>query len=85
MKIEQQLSEWVRGNSIHDDERNQCCPDFSCCNREINTPTEERELFAELHINNQEAEREKMLMMFLGRAISTIKPSKKVYIAGGKD
>jgi len=27
----EQLSLWVAGHSVHDDERGMCCPDFSCC------------------------------------------------------
>jgi len=26
-----QLSEWVKGNSLHNPVRDECCPDFSCC------------------------------------------------------
>ena len=84
MSNEEQLSLWVKGKSVHNNETDICCPDFSCCNDQINTPKEERELFAELHINEQEEERVKMLMMFLGRALATIGKDKDVYIAGGK-
>jgi len=31
MKKEEQLTEWVKGNSIHNKEQDECCPDFSCC------------------------------------------------------
>ncbi len=81
-----QLTEWVKGNSVHigDGENGQCCPDFSCCNPLIDTPKEERELFAELYINEKTEEQEKMLMMFLGRSLATIGKDKDVYIAGGK-
>jgi len=27
----EQLSLWVAGHSVHDDERGMCCEDFSCC------------------------------------------------------
>ena len=27
----EQLSLWVAGHSVHDDERGLCCEDFSCC------------------------------------------------------
>ena len=27
----EQLSLWVAGQSVHDDERGMCCEDFSCC------------------------------------------------------
>lgn len=35
MKPEDQLKEWLKGNSIHNDERNECTPDFSCCNEDL--------------------------------------------------
>jgi len=35
MDERKQLEEWVKGNSIHDDENDICCPDFSCCYEEL--------------------------------------------------
>jgi len=32
MKPNEQLAKWVNGESIHNKERDECCPDFSCCN-----------------------------------------------------
>lgn len=29
--MEHQLLEWVKGRSLHNPVRNECCPDFSCC------------------------------------------------------
>ena len=86
MTYEKQLELWVKGTSIHLGEKpdGTCCPDFSCCNEHINTPKEERELFAELYINEKHHEFEKMLMVFLGRSLATIGMEDKVYIAGGK-
>lgn len=73
---------WVDGTYIHfpgDD----CLPDFSCCKPELAAPKEERELFVKLYFAGKHKEYERMMMMFLGRAIPLL-TDKKVYIAGGK-
>ena len=88
-----QLDEWVKGNSIHNDVDNECCPDFSCCNSKISTPIEIRETFRD--VNKKAGEEEfnpdhhpwddakmAMLMNFLGGSIATLDIDKKVYIAG---
>jgi hypothetical protein len=31
----EQLSLWVVGHSVHDDERGLCCADFSCCRPQL--------------------------------------------------
>ena len=83
MTCEKQLQLWVDGNSVHDEKGDQCCPDFSCCKPELKAPKEERELFQQLYLAEKHNEYERMLMMFLGRAIPLM-TDKKVYIAGGK-
>lgn len=81
-RYKKQLALWVEGKSIHVP-NGQCCPDFSCCIPQLKAPKEERELFQELYLAKKHNEYEKMLMMFLGRALPII-TDKKVYIAGGK-
>ena len=75
MKPEEQLDEWIKGNSIHNIERDECCPDFSCC---------KPELLADLNIRIKFKEsnwdiRYKMLGMFLGKLLE----NEKVYISDG--
>jgi len=77
----EQLYEWVKGNSIHNDETEECCPDFSCCNKNVSTPKDVRERFAKAYYEGDEETKMQMLGMFLGNAISTMS-EKKVYIAG---
>jgi len=87
MSYKEQLEKWVKGESVHmfdpqypnDTSYGSCCPDFSCCNKAIVTPKEERELFFELYLKDT-GEHERMLMMFLGRAFNG---DKKIYVAGG--
>jgi hypothetical protein len=85
MTYKEQLQMWVYGKSVHDKDAKdgQCCPDFSCCIPQLKTPKEERELFQQLYLEEKHSEYERMLMMFLGRALPLI-TNKKVYIAGGK-
>lgn len=74
MTCEEQLDEWVKGNSIHNETRDECCPDFSCCQPHLLASIEERIAFK----NASESVRSQMLMMFLGAAFQ----SKKVYFSG---
>ena len=78
----QQLKAWVNGTSTHNKVIDECCPDFSCCEPRIQTPKEERELFAELYINKEYKQYEGMLAMFLGRSMQYM-TEKKVYISRG--
>lgn len=69
MTPEEQLKEWVKGNPIHNKERDECCPDFSCCTGKI-APVEERRRFVRaFQENNQEVIMD-MLGMFLTRLLS---------------
>jgi len=72
---EKQMDEWVNGNSIHNDERDECCPDFSCCQNHYKASEEERKLF-----RDRPEIREQMLMGFLGAAI--VGRGANVHIAG---
>ena len=80
-RYKKRLRLWVEGKPIHLDD--QCLPDFSCCMPELLAPKEERELFIKLYFAGKHTEYEKMMMMFLGRALPLL-TDKKVYIAGGK-
>ena len=78
MKIIEQLNLWVDGKSVHNDEREECCPDFSCCNKKVSTPKEVKELFRIAYLKDNQVVIERMLMEFLGNAFS----NENVYIAG---
>ena len=75
MTSEDQLMQWVAGVSIHNQERGECCPDFSCCQPQLLATQDERNLFV-----SRPDVRDSMLMMFLNRALSKLKA--KVYVAG---
>ena len=78
MKISDQLDEWVKGNPIHNDGRDECCPDFSCCNGGNMAPKNVRERFTKAYYDGNEELMNQMLMMFLGNAFA----DKNIYIAG---
>lgn len=75
-KSEIQLDEWVKGNPIHNDTDDECCPDFSCCKPEMLAPLETRERFAQAEREGDDTTKTEMLGMFLGGAFSG------VYVAG---
>lgn len=81
-----QLEEWARGNPIHNNIDNECCPDFSCCELDLLQPDEIRKTFKEVfnkeHHPYDDAKMG-MLMSFLGGMIGTVS-DKKVHIAGGE-
>lgn len=74
----EQLNLWVDGKSVHNDERGECCPDFSCCNKEVNTPQEVKELFRHTYLAGDETLVNRLLMEFLSNAFA----GKNAYIAG---
>ena len=75
MTSDEQMDEWVKGNSLHNTERDECCPDFSCCQKHYRASEGERRLF-----RDRPELRDKMLMGFLGAVIS--KYGKDVYVVG---
>ena len=76
-----QLSEWLKGNPVHNDEQDECCPDFSCCQPELLADQKTRQAFADA----DEELRMTMLGMFLGAAIAAMEADPKVYLAGLDD
>lgn len=77
-----QLEEWVKGNAIHNTVDDECCPDFSCCNKKMNTPIGIRKTFHAACLKDDEETKMGMLMNFLGNAIATT-TDKTVYITDG--
>jgi len=81
MEILKQLRLWVEGNSVHNEERDECCPDFSCCEPSLLAPKHEREAFEEAYKRNDTEIVNKMLLKFLDRAFS----SPEIYIVGSNN
>jgi hypothetical protein len=78
VKIDKQLQEWVDGNSIHNKEIDECCPDFSCCNKKIYTPKNVKEKFVKAIRDDDYGTKRQMLTEFLNEAVK----GKNVYVAG---
>lgn len=62
-----QLGEWVKGNSIHNEVDEECCPDFSCCNKDMQTPQYEKDQF--IRMTNAGHSTMQLLGAFLSRAM----------------
>lgn len=81
MTPSEQLQKWLDGESIHNKERDECCPDFSCCRSELLATKEIRQRF----VFGDDRIQQGLLGMFLARAIQTYKPKKKVHISDGSE
>lgn len=77
MTADEQLALWLVGESVCPNDRDECCPDFSCCCKEIETPQEVKQRF----VDGDDNVRHQMCMMFLGNALPHM-TDKKVHIAG---
>ena len=81
MTADEQLAEWVKGNSQCPNDRGECCPDFSCCRPELLADEVMRKAF----VNGTSETRNAFLGGYLGAAMSLAAENKKVYIAGVDD
>ena len=45
MTSDEQLAAWLEGNSFHNNDRDECCPDFSCCDPELLADKKTRQAF----------------------------------------
>jgi len=75
-----QLDAWLAGNPFHNKIDDECCPDFSCCNKQMKTPLPARKRFYQAVKAGDDRVKYEMLGMFLGQAAETM--GKKVYVAG---
>ena len=78
-RSEAQLVEWVKGNSVHNEVDNECCPDFSCCHPDLLADVELRKLF---QASDREG-RDRLCFTFLSSMIGKTMPTEKVFIADG--
>lgn len=65
MTPEQQLEQWLVGVSLHNQDRDECCPDFSCCRPKLQADLEQRQKFYDLDKKRDSKGLDKMLMGFL--------------------
>lgn len=81
MTSDEQIIEWVKGNSLCPNDSGECCPDFSCCQPELLADEVTRIAFS----NGTKETRNSLLGGFLGFAMEKAAKGKKVYIAGIND
>ena len=65
MTAKEQLDKWVAGDSVHDYENDQCCPDFSCCNPDLAAHIGDREIFRKYFLEGNDSGTMTMLTGFL--------------------
>lgn len=69
--IDEQLEKWVAGISIHNVDRNECTPDFSCCAGPLLlAPLEKRQLFYQAHKAGDRKTINSLLTEFLGAMLN---------------
>lgn len=75
MTLEEQLRKWAAGESIHNNEDGICCPDFSCCNKDIFTAYSQRKKFLKAFLERDCNTIARMSDEFVWFAISAINPN----------
>ena len=66
----EQLNLWVDGISAHNNEREECCPDFSCCQNNITTPRYIKLIFKEAYLSDKSKLVNEILMLFMGQLLN---------------
>lgn len=85
MKIEEQLDMWVDGNPQHNNDRNECTPDFSCCRGKDNmAPKHLRLEFAKAYREGDIRKTDQMLSDFLSGILSKECPDYSIRVSGFK-
>jgi hypothetical protein len=77
MTSDEQLAEWVKGNPIHNEDRDECCPDFSCCDKALLADEQTRKAFVEAD--------EVLRISFLGAFLSKAFDTSGVHLVGFDD
>jgi hypothetical protein len=82
MTSNEQLTEWLKGNSLCPNDRGECCPDFSCCSPTLLADKKSRRVF----VDGDEETRHGFLGIFPGKAMEEAMRQKnlkkKIYISG---
>jgi hypothetical protein len=78
--LKAQEESWLAGEPKHNHFKNECCPDFSCCEPSLLWPLEKRQLFVD---SNEDARLELMFgSLFDAIALATKGKDTNVHIAG---
>lgn len=76
----QQLEKWVAGENIHNAERDECCPDFACCQPNNHFSPELRQKFVQAYRDGGDAAIWPFLAMALSGAVAS--SGVNVHVAG---
>lgn len=81
MTPDEQLTLWVAGESVHNEDRDECCPDFSCCRPHLKWTKAVRERFRDA----DEPTRERMLIGSLTGLVAAEYADNDVRVIGDAD
>lgn len=77
MTHKEQLDLWVQGDSRHNNETDECCPDFSCCKPDSLVDVDTRKRFRDAFLAGHDDIVNGMLMHFLSEAMASYTAEKK--------
>jgi len=80
--VTHQVKHWAAGTPTHNPIRDECCPDFSCCQPSLLMDEPARKRFLEAHLSGDDETRHNMLMMCLGGMLSEAGADEKVHLVG---
>jgi len=78
MTPQEQLLRWQKGESVHNPDRDECCPDLSCCTPALQADQETRNAFTSAYLSDDEDTVNRFLMDFLGLMLK----EEKVHVTG---
>ena len=78
--VSHQVKYWAKGIPLHNPVRDECCPDFSCCNGGSMMPVEARKRLEQAHLAGDEETVQAICMSGLSGLVADI--GGKVHIAG---
>lgn len=76
----EQLEKWVKGVNVHNEERDECCPDFACCQPNKHWPLSYRKEFKKVYEEQGPEAIEPMLIA--GLNLITAEQPMAVYVSG---
>ena len=82
MTPDEQLERWVAGESVHNATRDECCPDFSCCQPEMQWAEPRRREFQEAFLADDHVRVHDLLMGGLTRMVGESDIETKVHVTG---
>ena len=69
MTNQEQLRLWLTGKSVHNEETNECCPDFSCCIPSLEASQEDKLTFCNAWVNERYDITSGMMLIFLSSMV----------------